>query len=295
MALQNTLVYPFEIFEDFEKEEDFYYNPIDVNEYGSYTLKYTHNYSGTHDTKDMFSFLKFNFQITSLNLNGCNLSPEGKVNLGICLRSNTTITELDLTYTGFDNAGFTEIADALKQNSNLKVLSLAHNYLGPTEANLLFDALLINKTLTDLDISFNNIGNSGAFAFAKMIESNTTLFECQLGCNNIESEGAEAIKTALNINKSIVYIALYDGPDFILHNKFLTISTNRTKIFLNKFWSQNNHYNILQHNHYFISRSKINCHEAIMTVMLINNHLPEPIFGYLLDYIFSFLRFSNFN
>jgi len=253
--------------------------------YGDYLRFYPYNIP---NIEDIFSFLNLanNLNVTNLELFNCNLGPADGIQLADGLKKNDTIIYLDLRNNTLGLGGCSAIADALTQNSTLKYLNLDSNNFGPTEANIICNALKINTTLAKITFSRNNFGDDGAVAFADMLTVNKTLVNSSLSFNRIGLRGTEAIATALTIN-TIIFEFNIGGNTASIHTGEIYWRVNQNiQMFLDTFWSQNIHN--------MISLFSNNCHKAIMTVMLINNYLPEPIFGYLLDYIFSFLRNRNF-
>ncbi|KAF9342284.1 hypothetical protein BGX26_007871, partial [Mortierella sp. AD094] len=103
----------------------------------------------------------------------CKLSFElvnariGRKELGILaetLKTNSTLTTLNLGGNSIGPNGAKALSEALKTNSTLTTLNLGGNLIEPNGAKALSEALKTNSTLTTLDLRYNLIGPDGAKA-----------------------------------------------------------------------------------------------------------------------------------
>lgn len=98
--------------------------------------------------------LKMNTSITSLNLDGRSISPQGAEALAHALTLNTTLTNLDLNYTDTTYKGATALAEALKKNSTVTALNLRGNPISLDGVIRLLSMLEINTSIKILDLSY---------------------------------------------------------------------------------------------------------------------------------------------
>lgn len=73
--------------------------------------------------------------ITTLNLEGNSLGPEGAVHLAASLHNNTTLTHLTLTANNFRKDGAKAVADLLKRSVTISTLNIAKNGIKGNQIN----------------------------------------------------------------------------------------------------------------------------------------------------------------
>lgn len=102
--------------------------------------------------------------LISLELDGCELGPDGAAVLGRALGTPSRcapLTQLRLEYNQIGERGAKELVKGLPANNVLKALYLGTNLLGEVGARAVGNALALNSTLETLDISDNAIGSGG--------------------------------------------------------------------------------------------------------------------------------------
>lgn len=177
-------------------------------------------------------YLKFNSDITVLNVSGCQIGVEGARTLS----TNTTLTALNIGENKISVVG----AKALAMNTTLRSLDILNNAIGVEGAK----AFAENKTLTMLDVSWNKLRDAGAIALtanttistlnivsndiydlgAATLAANTSITELNIMSNHIGSSGAEKLAAnstlkSLTIANNSIRIC---GARFLLANTTLT-------------------------------------------------------------------------
>eukprot|EP01125_Pyxidicula_operculata_P014786 TRINITY_DN496_c3_g1_i1.p1 TRINITY_DN496_c3_g1~~TRINITY_DN496_c3_g1_i1.p1 ORF type:complete len:2368 (-),score=568.15 TRINITY_DN496_c3_g1_i1:56-7159(-) len=96
----------------------------------NFSADYNSNVLSSPDTiQVLFSLLRNNVVVTTLNLSGTIIGTEGAVALARCLGENVSITDLDVSYNKFDIEGMFALAAAISSNQSLKRLSIEGNRL----------------------------------------------------------------------------------------------------------------------------------------------------------------------
>ncbi|CAF1110582.1 unnamed protein product [Rotaria sordida] len=138
--------------------------------------------------------LTHDFIFTSIHLNDCNLSTDGKLLILIILR-------LEWNQLGSMNSpAFSIFCDALADNKTLIDLDLRNNDINHVGGTEVASALKRNTTLRSLDLRWNNVGLIGGRALLVSCQSNSTLNELQLIGNNIPDDIMQSITNVLSKN-----------------------------------------------------------------------------------------------
>ena len=152
--------------------------------------------------------LAVNTSLTTLNLSGNCIGPEGATSLSQALALNTSLTTLDLSVNGIRPEGATLLFRALAVNTSLTTLNLSGNSIGAEDATSLSQALAVNTSLTTLDLSDNGIRPEGATSLSQVLALNTSLTTLNLSVNGIRPEGATSLSQALAVTTSLTTLNL---------------------------------------------------------------------------------------
>jgi Ran GTPase-activating protein (RanGAP) involved in mRNA processing and transport len=128
--------------------------------------------------------------LTTLDLTGNDIGPDGSKTLASAMKVNTTLQVLHLTKNNLGPAGCGFIGDALKVNTSLLSLDLSDRNLGPYGLTQLVGGFVV-RPLTHLDVSSNHLGEDSVkhlvAAFRQMSSlQSLDISECGLGpgvCN----------------------------------------------------------------------------------------------------------------
>jgi len=153
--------------------------------------------------------LKSNTTLTSINLAGNEMSPEGAQVLAEALKSNTTLTSINLEDNAMGPEGAQALAEALKSNTTLTSIDLAQNGMGPGGAQALAEALKTNTTLTSINLYNNQMGPKGVQALAEALKTNTTLTSTGLSAHPFDPAAPQlqVIETLCKRNKALAQAA----------------------------------------------------------------------------------------
>ena len=147
--------------------------------------------------------------LTSLDLGGNNLGPEGTTVLARALANASQLQLLWLDENKLGARGGTALAKSLKQNSSLTMLDISNNMLALDTHRFSLDlgavkefakVLTTNKTLKHLYLKGNQIGGSGGRMLKDAIAKNRTIQTIGLEENEIEHGIQVAIINELVIN-----------------------------------------------------------------------------------------------
>eukprot|EP00945_MAST-04E_sp_MAST-4E-sp1_P007664 g7664.t1 len=147
--------------------------------------------------------------LTSLDLGGNNLGPEGTTVLARALANASQLQLLWLDENKLGARGGTALAKSLKQNSSLTMLDISNNMLALDTHRFSLDlgavkefakVLATNKTLKHLYLKGNQIGGSGGRMLKDAIAKNRTIQTIGLEENEIEHGIQVAIINELVIN-----------------------------------------------------------------------------------------------
>lgn len=121
----------------------------------------------------------------------------------ICKFARTaTLTSLVLDGNQLSDTSGPVIADMLASNPVLQILELRNNGFGNSSAVLIADALTQNKTLRKLNLYHNCVGGSGARALCAMLRVNKTITSLDLRCNAVPSQSLlEAVHQLCSYNQ----------------------------------------------------------------------------------------------
>lgn len=137
-------------------------------------LSISQNPIGDEGAKKLATLLQNNYGFTHLNLNDCQITPEGIHVLANALKENTHLLELRLNQNSVKDA-ITSLAQMLVSNKKLRLLELNNVELDKNAALLLGLALKSNEHLQTLDIQSNDLDKEFTGNFYQEIFKNNTL------------------------------------------------------------------------------------------------------------------------
>jgi Ran GTPase-activating protein (RanGAP) involved in mRNA processing and transport len=114
---------------------------------------------------------RFNNIITSVHLQGTEISDESAANLADVFKENTAINFVDLSNNAITSVGAALLGDALKVNRGIAVVDLSGNSIGDAGAASLAEALLVNTGITTMDLSDNRIRSAQVDAVAWLVDN----------------------------------------------------------------------------------------------------------------------------
>eukprot|EP00731_Ephydatia_muelleri_P002922 Em0001g2922a len=163
-----------------------------------------------------WKILRGNKVLTSLQLQGCGIEPEGLSELCSALEVNTTLTELDLSQNKFDDHSLASLEKMLRGNKVLTSLELLGCGIEPEGLSELCSALEVNTTLTELNLSFNTfdghsstiLGPEGLSELCSALQMNTTLTELDLSSNTFDVHSLASLGKMLRGNKVLTSLQL---------------------------------------------------------------------------------------
>ncbi|KAK2161703.1 hypothetical protein LSH36_111g03008 [Paralvinella palmiformis] len=163
------------------------------------------------DARTLAIAMVCNDTVTTLQLPGNRIGPEGVKCICDMLSANTTLQELETSYlrhlnishNEFREEGGIKLANALVGNMGLESLDLSWNHLRLKGAVALALSLKENVSLRSLIASWNGFANDGAKAIGAALKVNMTLTVLDLSCNRINLEGSIAIAEGLRKNESL--------------------------------------------------------------------------------------------
>ncbi|XP_014271012.1 tropomodulin-1 isoform X3 [Halyomorpha halys] len=141
-------------------------------------------------------------ELTTLNWNNIkNISDEKFSTLFSALKENTQLETLNLVNVGLGDRHGLKLAEALEKNSTLKVLNVETNFLTPQVILRLVKALLVQRSLEEFRGANQRryvLGNKIEMEITKLVEENPTLL--RLGLHLEYNDARQRIATHLQRN-----------------------------------------------------------------------------------------------
>jgi len=134
--------------------------------------------------------------LTALELDGCELGPDGAATLGNALGTPNLcapIQKLRIEYNQLGEQGAVGLAKGLPANNSLRALYLGTNMLGELGARTIGRALALNSRIETLDISDNAIGEMGLRAILEGVRAQHVLTAMDVSDNHLGDDGAMAL------------------------------------------------------------------------------------------------------
>lgn len=148
-------------------------------------------------------FLSDNNQLKILNLSGCELKTEGVRMLSDGIAKNRGLRSLLLSSNLIDDIGVEGIANGVARNQTLKILDLSNNCIKNRGGIALASAFKINQTLEELNLKENNIKDIAGQLFSEVSRCNTNILKLNLEMNQINFKYLNDIKENTKSNKII--------------------------------------------------------------------------------------------
>ena len=150
-----------------------------------------------------FTLLDYYTNIEKFNISHNNISDDGAVAIGECLKNNNTLRELNLSHNKVSDNGIISIGNALEMNAKLQMFNISYNNISDDGAVAISECLKNNNTLRELNLSHNKISDSGIISIGNALEMNTKLQIFNISCSNISDDGAVAISECLKNNNTL--------------------------------------------------------------------------------------------
>ncbi|KAL5506170.1 hypothetical protein EMCRGX_G007757 [Ephydatia muelleri] len=144
--------------------------------------------------------LKKNNTLKKLNLEKCELQPEGLEEVMEGVEVNTKLETLSLSENIIDNKRASYLGMMLKGNTTLKELDLSGCELQPEGLEEVIKGFDVNTKLETLDLSENIIENKSASCLGMMLKENNTLKELNLQHCGLQPEGFEEVLKGVEVN-----------------------------------------------------------------------------------------------
>ena len=109
-------------------------------------------WGGECDLLKLEDFLRFNKNLTSINLRSNQLESDGANHIANALKENSTLRSINLYFNELGSVGASHIADALKENSTLTSINLDSNEIYLAAAGNILNALKFNSTLNSISL-----------------------------------------------------------------------------------------------------------------------------------------------
>jgi Ran GTPase-activating protein (RanGAP) involved in mRNA processing and transport len=138
----------------------------------------------------------------------------GAASLSEALKDNAGVRSLWLSRNEIGDLGATSLAAALAVNTRLLLLDLSVNLIGRVGATAIANALHgphCQSVLLTLDLSHNKICSEAAISIAMALRENHTLTTVTLNACGIDAAGGTALCGALEVNKTLLHLALRDN------------------------------------------------------------------------------------
>ncbi|KAL5506162.1 hypothetical protein EMCRGX_G007749 [Ephydatia muelleri] len=178
------------------------------------------NLTGSTITASMASLLgmmlKENNTVKKLDLEGCELQPEGLEEVIKGVQVNTKLETLDLSNNTIDNKRASCLAHALKHNTTLSELRLRGCSLSDEAICELSGGLKWCK-LKKLDLSCNPFGDQGAKGLADVLKDHPTLEELDVrGCEEMSDDGVQYLMDAMMSNTRVKMLTLDENYEHLI-------------------------------------------------------------------------------
>ena len=167
--------------------------------------------------------------LKSIDFGNTNISKEASCALAHVIQSNMHLEKLWLYN---NNLQFSAIAilQSLSTISTLKVINIYNTQTTDEAGEALAFVVLHNKTLEELYLAENNLGE-GILIITKALQQMTSLRSLNLGKTNISKEASVELALAIQSNKHLKMLLLYDNNSAI--NILQSLSTLSTLEVLN--------------------------------------------------------------
>lgn len=155
-----------------------------------------HSEGGGAGTRAVAEELKRGGAVTSLDLRGNGIHPDGVASLADALRANCSSLRslcLEWNSAGIAAHGLHALADALALNGTLTALDLRNNRIGPDSATAIARIVSANRSITRLDLSWNEIGPAGGRALLRALHANRALTALTVRGNSFDDETVQGI------------------------------------------------------------------------------------------------------
>jgi len=110
-----------------------------------------------------------------------------------------TVHTPNISSSNISNDGIIAVGDCLKNKCSLQELDLSHNTMAIKGASVISEVIQVNKTLQKLDSSNCAIPNGGVVAISKSLKYNNSLKELNMSRNEISE--VDKILEVLEVNK----------------------------------------------------------------------------------------------
>ncbi|KAK3100432.1 hypothetical protein FSP39_019892 [Pinctada imbricata] len=150
----------------------------------------------TRATKACTMGLMFNWTISSLDLQGCEIGPMGTKYLCDVLQQkpnisdlkNTHLEVLNVAWNGFEIPGCHGLGHGLEGNKTLIELNVGTNRIGLTALCKLLEGLKYNSTLERLNLADNPLTSRGTLLVLQVIEKCSNVKNVDFGMHPVEEE-----------------------------------------------------------------------------------------------------------
>jgi len=161
-----------------------------------------------------------NLDEPSVSVAGMHLGNDVLTKLFETLRYNKNVTELDLSYCDLTDDGVDAFCELIKENQYITSLTLIGNHLTDLGIGQIARCLISLKnitTITSLNLSTNPFGDVGLGELGRMLQRNDVLQELVILDCNITCEGAVNFAEMLLQNESLLFLTLpyHVGYDLI--------------------------------------------------------------------------------
>ena len=189
------------LFEALQTEQQQSITSLDLSH--NYLFLTPQNYPSRDEFYDLLvNFLRANPQLEILNLSGCLLGDEGATEVAVSISNHPSLSSLDLSNNAIGNAGAIAIAKALDENGSIEELNLAENAIDIAGAIRIAVTLEIHS-LKSLILNSNPIGDAGVKALAKALEINPSLVILAIRDAKVGVEGGTELARVLETNQSL--------------------------------------------------------------------------------------------
>jgi Ran GTPase-activating protein (RanGAP) involved in mRNA processing and transport len=162
--------------------------------------------------QNLFTALKFNYSLHSLNLRGNLFDDTVNTSLESFLIDNNVLKELDLG----ENMKFNgtlpfAIAEGLYENKSLQSLYLDETNFaiaGGSTIEIFIESLLLNHTLRRLNLDGNRMGTQWGLAMAEVITKTSTLRQLSLRNNRYDCRVGKALAQAYLHNMTLMELGV---------------------------------------------------------------------------------------
>ena len=148
--------------------------------------------------------------LKSIDLGNSNISKEASVELASAIKVNKDLEKLELCNTNLKSSAVV-ILQALSTISTIKSLNISDNQITEEADEALASVILHNTNLEELYLGGNNLNN--VFRVINALQHIQSLRSINLGNCNISKEALGEVATAINCNKQLEKLWLYNNHD----------------------------------------------------------------------------------